>query len=180
MAVETSNAPNWDSLIADVRSGPGSAARHEVGAWAMERVRAALGEDWPQRWHARFGRRPQFISDAASNALAYAQLIETGLRLESLAGTLRLTRLTREWSRHLEGIRLLHVRLQLEVAALAQSLGASVEFETPVQLPETTRPADVLITTEAEKLIAECSASTRMSTQQCGSRTTRTLVSDCI
>jgi hypothetical protein len=84
------------------------------------------------------------------------QLIETGLRLECLAGTLRLTRLTKEWSRHLDDIRLLHVQLQLEVAALAQSLGASVEFETPIQLPETTCPADVLITTEAEKLIAEC------------------------
>src|SRR5215471_15969708 len=125
MTPPTSNVPTWDSLIADVRSGPGSAARHEVGAWAMDQVRAALGESWPQRWHARLGRLPPFVRDPASNALAYAQLIETGLRLETLAGTLRLRRLTREWARHLEEIRLLHVRLQLEVAALARFLGAS-------------------------------------------------------
>lgn len=50
----------------------------------------------------------------------------------------------------------MHVRLQLEVAALAHSLGASVEFETPIQLPGTKRPADVLITTDTQKLIAEC------------------------
>lgn len=122
----------------------------------MEQVRAALGDGWPQRWHARFGRLPAFVSDPASNAFAYAQLIETGLRLESLAGTLRLTGLTKEWARHLEEIRLLHVRLQLEVAALGRFLGASVEFETPIQLPETSRPADVLITADAEKLITEC------------------------
>jgi len=156
MPPDTPNTPTWDSLIADVRFGPGSDARHEVGAWAMERVRAAIGEDRLRRWHARFGRLPQFISDPATDAFAYAQLIETGLRLEYLAGTLRLRRLTKEWSRHLEEIRLLHVRLQLEVAALARSVGASVEFETPFRLPETSRPADVVLAMGAAKLIAEC------------------------
>jgi hypothetical protein len=156
MPPDTSNAPTWDSLIADVGSGPGSDARHIVGAWAMERVRAALGETWPQRWYARHGLIPQFVGDAANNALAYTQLLETGLRLESLAGTLRLKRLTNEWSRDPQEIRLLHVRLQLEVAALASSLGAAVEFETPIKLPQTQRPADVVIYAEDEKLIAEC------------------------
>ena len=122
----------------------------------MDQVRAALGGGWPQRWHAHLGRLPPFVSDPASNALAYAQLIETGLRLDSLAGPLRLRRLTREWARHLEEIRLLHVRLQLEVATLARFLGASVEFETLIPLPETSRPADVLITADTEQLIAEC------------------------
>jgi hypothetical protein len=149
-------APTWDTLIANARSGPGSDARHEVGAWAMERVRAALGETWPRRWYARFGSLPALVSDPASNAFAYAQLVETGLRLESLTGTLRLRRLCKEWSRHLEHIGLLHTRLQLEVAALAHSLGASVEFETPTQLPSTKRPADVVVAADGETLIAEC------------------------
>jgi hypothetical protein len=149
-------APTWDTLIANAHSGPGSDARHEVGAWAMERARAALGETWPRRWYARFGSLPAFVSDPASNAIAYAQLVETGLRLEGLTGTLRLRRLCKEWSRHLEQIGLLHTRLQLEVAALAHSLGASVEFETPTQLPSTARPADVVVTADGETLIAEC------------------------
>jgi hypothetical protein len=93
-------APTWDTLIANARSGPGSDARREVGAWAMERVRAALGETWPRRWYARFGSLPAFVSDPASNAIAYAHLVETGLRLEGLTGTLRLRRLCKEWSRH--------------------------------------------------------------------------------
>jgi hypothetical protein len=122
----------------------------------MERVRAALGETWLQRWFARVGSLPAFVGDPASNAIAYAQLVETGLRLESLTGTLRLKRLCKEWSSHLEEIGLLHTRLQLEVATLARSLGASVEFETPTQLPSTTRPADVVVTADGETLIAEC------------------------
>ena len=69
---------------------------------------------------------------------------------------LRLKRLTKEWSRDLAEIRLLHVRLQLKVAALASSLGAAVEFETQTQLVDTIRPADVLITAGTEALIAEC------------------------
>jgi hypothetical protein len=156
MPPETSDVPTWESLIADVRSGPGSDARHHVGGWALDRVRAALGETWPERWHARFGRLPQFVGDPANNALAYAELVETGLRLERLAGTLRLKRLTKEWSQDLQEIRLLHVRLQLEVAALASSLGASVEFEKQFQLPDTRRPADVVISAAGETLIAEC------------------------
>jgi hypothetical protein len=76
--------------------------------------------------------------------------------LESLAGTLRLKRLTKEWSADLGEIRLLHVWLQLEVAALARSLGATVEFETPIRLAETSRPADVVISVGDEKLITEC------------------------
>jgi hypothetical protein len=83
-------------------------------------------------------------------------LVEAGLRLERLAGTLRLKRLTNEWSRDPQEIRLLHVRLQLEVAALASSIGAAVEFEAPIELPLTRRPADVVISAEGEKLIAEC------------------------
>jgi len=156
MAPATSNVPTWDALIADVRSGPGSDARHEVGAWAMERVRAALGETWPRRWHTRAGSLPVFVSDPASNAIAYAHLLETGLRLESLTGTLRLRKLTEQWSQHLEEIGLRHTSLQLEVAAVARSLGASAEFETPTELPDTTRPADVVVSADAEKLIVEC------------------------
>ena len=135
MPPDTSRAPTWDSLIADVRSGPGSDARHNVGAWAMDRVRAALGETWPQRWHARHGRLPQFVADAANNALAYAQLVETGLRLERLAGTLRLKSLTNEWSRDPQEIRLLlalggddHVR-----GASSSSLNASAFTPTTTQ-----------------------------------------------
>lgn len=156
MTPATSDGPTWDALIDDVRSGPGTDARHEVGVWAMEQLRSALGEDWPQRWHKRAGLLPAFVFDPATNAHAYAQLVETGLRLSSLAGTLRLRSLTNEWSRQLEPIRMLHTSLQLEVAALARSLGADVEFEAPTGLPSTSRPADVVIRVEDAQLIAEC------------------------
>jgi hypothetical protein len=156
MASSTSEGPTWDALIEEVRCGPGTDARHEAGAWAMERVRSALGEDWPRRWHDRAGTLPGFVLDPASNACAYAQLLETGLRLHSLAGVLRLRRLTREWSRQLELIRMLQAFMQLEVAALARFAGAGVEFERPVTLPATSRPADVVISTEGMPLIAEC------------------------
>lgn len=88
-------------------------------------------EDWPRRWHERAGLWAAFVLDPARNPYAYAQLVETELRLHSLAATMRLRSLTKELSRQLELIRMLHTSLQLEVAALARSLGADVEFETP-------------------------------------------------
>jgi hypothetical protein len=150
------DAPSWDALIGSVRTGFGSDARHDVGAWAMEQVRSALGESWPRRWFDRHGLLPAFIGDPASDAYAYVQLVETGLRLNSLVGTTRLRSLTKEWSSQLEPIRMLHAFMQMEVAALVRSLGAAAEFETPTQLPVTSRPADVVITMEDTELIAEC------------------------
>jgi hypothetical protein len=156
MTAATPDGTAWGALIDDVRSGPGTDARHQVGAWAMGLVRSALGEDWPRRWHERHGHLPAFVLDPATSASAYAQLVETWLRLHSLAGTLRLGRLTREWSRHLEPIQMRHTSMQLEVAALARSLGAGVEFETPTALPATSRPADAVISAQGTQLIAEC------------------------
>lgn len=154
----TGGLPTWDGLIADVRSGAGSEARHDVGEWAMGQVRTALGDDWPRRWLARHRSLPAFLDRPGQYAFAYSQLIEGGLRLHALQNATRLRRLTREWSQDLQTIREVHVRLQLEVAALAASLGAKVEFEAPIKLPRTSRPADVLVTHESHRMIVECFA----------------------
>jgi hypothetical protein len=157
MAPATTDQPGWEALIARVRAGPGTDARHEAGAWAMGQVRTALGERWPRQWSARFGTLPAFVRDPASDAFAYAQLLETGLRLHNLAGALRLRSVVRQWSRHLDVIGMRHAWIQMEVAALAKFLGADAEFEAPFQLPGAERPADVVITArDAGKIIAEC------------------------
>jgi hypothetical protein len=52
-------------------SGMTSASGRRIG-------RDALGEDWPQRWHACFGALSAFLVRAASDTFAYAQLIEIG------------------------------------------------------------------------------------------------------
>jgi hypothetical protein len=51
---------------------------------------------------------------------------------------------------------MLHTSLQLEVAALACSLGADVEFETPTRLLATSRPAGIVISAKDMPLTAEC------------------------
>jgi hypothetical protein len=65
----------------------------------------------------------------SSDAAAYAQHVETGLRLNTVAEVPRFRRLARDWSRDLQPIRLRHVDLQLEVAALARSVDLLVEYE---------------------------------------------------
>lgn len=144
----------WDMLLDGVRSGSGSAARHEVAVWAVGRVRGVLGDRWLRRWQGRFGRPPFFIRDVATDAVAYSQLIEVGLRLYELAGVPGIRKITREWSTDVEENRRLHVWLQLEVAALAAAQGATVRFEA--DLPDFPRPADVVITSGAESFAAEC------------------------
>ena len=96
-----SHPPTWDELTRQLQSGAGSVARHDVGVWAIGRVREALGEDWPQRWYARFGDLPAYLHHPGSDAVAYAQLVATGLRLSAVGDVPRLRRLTKEWSRDL-------------------------------------------------------------------------------
>lgn len=140
-----------------MRAGTGSAARHEAGMWAIDRVRHVLGENWPERWYARFGALPAFLDRPGSDAAAYAQLVETGLRVGTVAEVLRFPRLVRDWSRDLQPTRMRHVDLQLEVAALARSVGLPVEFEKEFDLPGgSRRPADVVINSESEQFIVEC------------------------
>src|ERR1700679_3245934 len=99
MVPVTTDPLEWDALLARVRGGHGSAARRQVGAWAMVQVRKALGERWPGRWFARYGTLPAFVRDPASDAFAYVQLVETGLRLHSLDSTLRFPTVVNHWAR---------------------------------------------------------------------------------
>lgn len=147
---------DWNVLMARMRAGHGSEARRQVGAWAMAQVRTALGEGWPQRMFKRHGSLPAFVRDPANDAFAYAQLVETGMRLHSLDGTVRLPTVVKHWSSQLEDISMRHAWIQLEVAALARFQGTAVEFETPVQLPAAERPADVVLTTGDAQLAVEC------------------------
>lgn len=148
----------WEGLITGVRSGAGSVARHDVGEWAMHQLRAALGEDWPRRWVEVQRSLPAFLERPGQHAFAYSQLMEAGLRLNLLQGVPRLKRLIRDWSNDLQTIRQVHVRLQLEVAALASDVGFEIEFEAPFKLPRTSRPADVLVADGTRRMIVECFA----------------------
>ena|SRR5215813_8998108 len=57
-----------------------------------------------------------FVRDPANDARASVQLVETGLRLHSLVGTMRLGSATKQWSGQLEPIRTLHTSQHLDVA----------------------------------------------------------------
>jgi hypothetical protein len=149
------HALDWDTLIAGMRAGAGTHARREVGVWALEKLREALGEDWPQRWYDKNDALPAFLQHPATDALAYAELVETALRLDALSGVLRVRRLLRDWRGDLALIRQLHVVLQLQVATLARAVGASAEFEAPTELPTTARPADVIVQLGEDRFITE-------------------------
>ncbi len=96
----------------------------------MAQVRKALGERWPQRWLARYGTLPAFAWDPASDAFAYAQLVETGLRLHALDGTLRLPTVISHWSSQLEDISTRHAWIHL--APWSEPGDTEVTLEGPV------------------------------------------------
>jgi hypothetical protein len=57
-----------------------------VGVWAVERLAARLGSDWPERTWTKHGELPGGMALAIGHPVAYFELIELALWLELLDG----------------------------------------------------------------------------------------------
>ena len=122
-----------------------SAAGRAAGDFALRTLQEHLGDEWPRLAWEKHDQRslPAELLLSSAHAVAFAQLVELALQLRTLpangAGKIR---------KALHGDprpqQIAHLRLQLELAALASDGGKSVALE--VLLPGRTTPLDVLIT----------------------------------
>lgn len=135
-------APSWDELL---RYMSGSLRRPEFqssGAWAISELRRRLGEHWPERAWTPYGL-PSGFDAAGFHTIAHCELLELALRLHSLdrlSGRGRAQRALRGDAAHSQ---VMHARIQLELAALAQQLGRTTVLESRAISPKD--PVDVLV-----------------------------------
>jgi hypothetical protein len=134
---------SWEAWRHLMSNAAWSDAWRLVGAWALDVLERRLGVDWPRTAMAKSGQVPPELGLASMNAVAQAALLELALRLELLEGTPGLARLVQDLRRDPRAARLAHVRLQLELAALAARARRLLGVERP--LTPHAPPVDVLV-----------------------------------
>jgi len=140
--------PSW-SYFCDGFENAGpvrSPAWRQVGLWAVDRLSERLGDDWPGRTWDKHGGLPGGMELAIGHPAAYFELIELALWLEVLCGCEGFADLRRSLKGDAREDVVPHVRLELEVGALAAAAGYSVRFERPI--PDSSKTSDITIDLE--------------------------------
>lgn len=120
-----------------------SPAWRQVGVWAVDRLSTRLGDDWPCRTWEKSGQLPGGMALAVGHPAAYFELIELALWLEVLCDREGFADLARSLKRDPREDVVPHVRLELEVGALAAAAGYGVRFERPIA--DSTKTSDITI-----------------------------------
>lgn len=124
--------PSWRQLQGLFRSSQRSGAWRRVGEWALDKLSEQLGEHWPASVWAKYSRLPGGLAFASTHTVAYAELVELALRMELLRDSVRFVPLRRALQTDPREELVRHLRLQLEVGALALRDGYSSEFEPSI------------------------------------------------
>lgn len=148
--------PSWQLFCDQFEHAPPgrSAAWRHVGVWAVERLRARLGDEWPQRTWKKHGQLPGGMALAVWHTVAYFELIELALWLELLSQCDGFASLCRTLKQDPREDVFPHARLQLEIGALAAMSGYGTQFERPI--PDSSKTSDIVIhLNDGESLLVE-------------------------
>ena len=122
--------------------------------WAIDRLSKRLGDDWPRRTWEKNGQLPGGMAWAVGHPVAYFELIELALWLEALCDREGFADLLRTLKRDPREDVIPHLRLELEVGALAAAAGYGVRFERPIA--DSTKTSDITIDLgEGQSLLVE-------------------------
>jgi hypothetical protein len=122
--------------------------------WAVDRLSKRLGDDWPRRTWEKNGQLPGGMALAMGHPAAYFELIELALWLEILCDREGFADVLRSLKRDPREDVVPHLRLELEVGALAAAAGYGVRFERPV--PDSSKTSDITIDLdEGQSLLVE-------------------------
>jgi hypothetical protein len=134
--------PSWDQLLHDMSGTLRPPEFQSSGAWAISELRQRLGEDWPERAWTPYGL-PSGFDVAGFHTIAHCELLELALRLHSLDRLPGRGQMQRALRGDAANSQVMHARIQLEVAALAQQLGRPIALES--RAISARDPVDVLI-----------------------------------
>ena len=117
--------------------------------WAIDRLSKRLGDEWPRLTWEKNGQLPGGMALAIGHPAAYFELIELALWLEILCNCEGFADLLRPLRRDPREDVVPHLRLELEVGALAAAAGYGVRFERPIA--DSAKSSDVTIDVDKEE-----------------------------
>ena len=148
--------PTWSYFRDGFENAPPvrSPAWRRVGVWAVDRLSKRLGDEWPRHTWEKNGQLPGGMAWAIWHPAAYFELIELALWLEVLCDCEGFAALLRSLKRDPREDVVPHLRLELEVGALAAAAGYGVRFERPIA--DSTKTSDITIDVDKdESLLVE-------------------------
>lgn len=134
----------WDGIRSRMADSTRSEEGKIAGLWAIDELRAILGQSWPGLCNANY------LQVAFMNSDAYRQLLELALRLHLLRNLSGMARVRRELVSNVQPERRLHTQLQLNVASLAVQCGIDVELEK--SMASNHAPTDLVLSSESKKI----------------------------
>lgn len=137
-ASEKAAYQSWDGIRARMADSSRSEGGRAAGVWAIDQLRAILGEHWSGLENS------EYLQIAFMNSDAFGQLLDFALRLRLLSDKSGMAKIRRELSRNVKPERRLHTQLLLNVASLAVQCGQEVAMEKT--MPSKTAPTDLVIT----------------------------------
>jgi len=143
--------PSWSYFRDGFEKAPSfrSTAWRQVGAWATDRLSKRLGDDWPRRTWEKYGQLPGGMELAIGHPAAYFEFVELALWLEVLCDREGFADVLRPLERDPRQDVVPHLRLELEVGALAVAAGHGVRFERPIA--DSTKTSDITIDLNKEE-----------------------------
>ena len=137
--------PGWADLKRFMTTSGRSADWEAAGLWALEALETRLGSAWPGWAWERHGphQPPALLLWPSAHTVAFAELLELALRLESLDRVPGAAKVRDKLRQDPQPHQLSHVQLQLELASLAARRTPDVKLETKFLGAST--PADVVI-----------------------------------
>jgi hypothetical protein len=143
----------WAALRAAMERAGRTKAWIDAGIWALQTLEVHLGRAWPGEVARKTPNgRPSELAIAAHHAVAYSQLLELALRLELLRDVEGSAKVRRAIATDPRPTLLMHVRIQLEVAALVLKAHGPPKLE-----PSLTgqRPADIAFDSAQQRYVVE-------------------------
>lgn len=131
---------SWDGIRARMADSSRPEEGRVAGVWAIDQLRAILGEHWSGLQDSNY------LQIAFMNADAFGQLLDLALRLRLLSDTSGMAKIRRELIKNVKPERRHHTQLLLNVASLAVQCGQEVAMEKT--MPSKTAPTDLAITNE--------------------------------
>lgn len=141
-ATDSDLVPSWDWISDRIRDTSRPDAARRAGLWALDVLRPFFGDDWVTRFHTAAKFVPGFLLQVPSHSVALVEVLEWAARIDATRDVPGSRSVRRHLQRDLVEHRLSHTALQLELAALAATVGRS-SFE--VRLASAS-PVDVVIT----------------------------------
>lgn len=160
-AEQPSDPSRWDFWHEWMRRSQRGPAWRQVGTGALDALEAQVDKGWLSRTIEKYTGAgedytlPPFLFLAPVHTIAFAELLELVLRLDILTGKLGTERLCGILDRDPMPYQLMHLRVQLEVGALAMWRRQDVAFE---RLSSAGGAADVVIGQEPTEIVVETKA----------------------